>query len=88
MDVSDARVITSKARTTLPRAVRTALGVRPGDEIASVVAVGHVLMTRVTKLRGGVPVEDPFASFREWDTPEDDEALRAGPSGAIPSATS
>jgi antitoxin PrlF len=69
--------LTSKAQTTIPQAVRTALGVRPGDEIAYVIAEGHVLLTKAipTRPHRGTPFEDPFATFREWDTPEDDEAF-------------
>jgi antitoxin PrlF len=69
--------LTSKAQTTIPQAVRTALGVRPGDEIAYVIEKGHVVLTKMVPpkpLRGTV-FEDPFATFREWDTPEDDEAF-------------
>ena len=68
--------LTSKAQTTIPQAVRSALGVKPGDEIAYAIADGHVLLTKATRPRGGAPFEDPFAFFGEWDTPEDDEAFR------------
>jgi antitoxin PrlF len=67
--------LTSKAQTTIPQAVRNALGVKPGDEIAHAIADGHVLLTKAAKHRRGAPFEDPFASFGEWDTPEDDEAF-------------
>ncbi len=69
--------LTSKAQTTIPQAVRTALGVKPGDEIAYAIEDGHVLLTKAasTKPGRGAPFEDPFAAFREWDTPEDDEAF-------------
>ena len=69
--------LTSKAQTTIPQAVRTALGVSPGDEIAYAIADGHVLLTKAApaKLRRGTPFEDPFATFWEWDTPEDEEAF-------------
>jgi antitoxin PrlF len=67
--------LTSKAQTTIPQAVRNALGVRPGDEIAYAVADGRVLLTKAAKPRRGAPFEDPFAVFGEWDTPEDDEAF-------------
>jgi antitoxin PrlF len=69
--------LTSKAQTTIPQAVRTALGVNPGDEIAYVIAEGHVLLTKAIPPgpRHGTPFEDPFATFREWDTPEDDAAF-------------
>jgi len=69
--------LTSKAQTTIPQAVRIALGVGPGDEIAYAIEGGHVLLTkaRPRKLRRGAPFEDPFAAFWEWDTPEDEEAF-------------
>jgi antitoxin PrlF len=67
--------LTSKAQTTIPQAVRNALGVKPGDEIAYAIADGHVLLTKAAKHRRGAPFEDPFAFFGEWDTPEDDEAF-------------
>lgn len=67
--------LTSKAQTTIPQAVRAALGVRPGDEIAYAIEDGRVALTKaiVPKPRSGG--EYPFASFREWDTPEDDAAF-------------
>ena len=69
--------LTSKAQTTIPQAVRTALGVGPGDEIAYAITDGYVLLTKAVraKLRRGTPFEDPFATFWEWDTPEDEEAF-------------
>jgi len=69
--------LTAKAQTTIPQAVRIALGVHPGDEIAYAIEEGRVLLTKAPpqKPRRGVPFEDPFASFREWDTPEDDAAF-------------
>ena len=70
-----ARTITSKAQTTIPQAVRNALGVKAGDEIAYAIANGHVLLTKAAKPQRGAPLEDPFASFGEWDTPEDDKAF-------------
>ncbi len=68
--------LTSKAQTTIPQAVRSALGVRPGDEIAYAIENGRVSLTKAPtpKPRVGSPFDDPFATFREWDTPEDDNA--------------
>ena len=69
--------LTSKAQTTIPQAVRSALGIGPGDEIAYVIQDGQVVLTKALpqKARQGIPFEDPFAAFREWDTPEDDAAF-------------
>jgi antitoxin PrlF len=69
--------LTSKAQTTIPRAVRNALGVKEGDELAYQIEKGWVVLTKAPMRlpRKGVPFEDPFAAFCEWDTPEDDEAF-------------
>jgi antitoxin PrlF len=69
--------LTRKAQTTIPQAVRGALGVQPGDEIAYVIEDGRVLLTKAEPRtpRRDNPFEDPFATFWEWDTPEDDEAF-------------
>ena len=69
--------LTRKAQTTIPQAVRGALGVNPGDEIAYVIEDGRVLLTKVEprRARRGTPFDDPFATFWEWDTPEDDDAF-------------
>jgi antitoxin PrlF len=62
--------LTTKAQTTLPRAVRSALGVGPGDELAYTIE-GDI----VTLSRAGVGVaEDPFATFSEWDSEADRKA--------------
>jgi antitoxin PrlF len=70
--------LTTKAQTTIPQAVRTALGVRPGDELAYEIADGRVVLTKAAppKPRRGAPFDDPFATFWEWGTPEDDEAFK------------
>ncbi len=59
--------ITSKAQTTVPQAVRNALGVREGDELAYEIADGRVVLTKARP-----PVEDdPFAEFQEWNSEVD-----------------
>ncbi len=69
--------LTAKAQTTIPQAVRTALGVGAGDEIAYAIEAGIVMLSKAPpkQPRRGVPFEDPFAGFSEWDSPEDDELL-------------
>jgi antitoxin PrlF len=63
--------LTSKAQTTIPQAVRTALGLRPGDELAYVIEDGRAVLTRFDGQTGG---DDPFATFSEWSSPGDAEA--------------
>jgi antitoxin PrlF len=53
--------ITAKAQTTIPRAVRLALGVKPGDEIAYEIDGDRVILRRADD-----PFDKPFASFTEW----------------------
>ncbi len=62
--------LTSKAQTTVPQAVRNALGVGPGDDLAYEIMGDSV---RLTKAR---PVErdDPFVHFDEWATEADARA--------------
>jgi antitoxin PrlF len=61
--------ITSKAQTTLPRAIRVALGLKEGDRIAYQIDGDRVILTRVETVQ-----EDPFATFSEWSGDEDARA--------------
>jgi antitoxin PrlF len=63
--------LTSKAQTTIPQPVRTALHLREGDEIAYAIEPGRVVLTRA---RPEKTAEDPFKTFSEWDSPADTEA--------------
>jgi antitoxin PrlF len=59
--------ITSKAQTTIPAPVRKALGLKEGDLVTYRIEASRVILTSAE------PVEDPFATFTEWDSPEDRE---------------
>ncbi len=63
--------LTSKAQTTIPQAVRTALGLRAGDEIAYVIEDGRAVLMRVDERH---VADDPFATFLEWNSAADTEA--------------
>ncbi len=63
--------LTSKAQTTIPQAVRTALGLRAGDEIAYVIEDGRAVLTHVDERH---VADDPFATFSEWSSAADTEA--------------
>ena len=56
--------ITSKAQTTIPRAVREALGIAPGDLLAYEIRDGAVILRRAVVSND--PFENPFALFTEW----------------------
>ena len=53
--------LSSKAQTTLPRAVRTALGVGEGDELAYKIKGRTVLVTKATAAVDG-PFDAPLAT--------------------------
>jgi AbrB family looped-hinge helix DNA binding protein len=51
--------VTSKGQVTLPKAVREALGVEPGDRLLFRVVDGHALIARtpdLLELAGSIPV--------------------------------
>lgn len=62
--------LTSKAQTTIPQPVRTALHLKEGDEIAYVIEGDRVVMTKAT----AQPADDPFGTFSEWSSDADKRA--------------
>jgi antitoxin PrlF len=62
--------LTSKAQTTIPQAVRSALHLKEGDEIAYSIEDGRVVLTKAAAPKG----DDPFATFSEWDSDADRKA--------------
>ena len=57
-------------RTTIPLAVRRALGLAPGDEIAYRIEGDRVVLTKAQR---GV-ADDPFPVFGEWASEADRRA--------------
>lgn len=70
-DVMITSKLTSKAQTTIPQAVRAALHLQPGDEIAYSIEDGRVVLTRAQPDQA---TDDPFATFAEWDSEADRKA--------------
>ena len=63
--------LTSKARTTIPQAVRRALQLQAGDDIGyEVRSDGVVVLTRVAAALD----RDPFGAFDEWASLGDEQA--------------
>jgi antitoxin PrlF len=62
--------ITSKAQTTIPQAVREALRVGAGDELAYKIERGRVIVTKAVSM----PADDPVATFGEWSSENDRRA--------------
>lgn len=59
--------LTSKLQTTVPQAVRTALGLKQGDEIAYEIDGDRAILRKA----GPEAEEDPFAFFDEWNSDAD-----------------
>ncbi|MBV9841580.1 MAG: type II toxin-antitoxin system PrlF family antitoxin [Sphingomonadaceae bacterium] len=55
--------ITSKAQTTIPKAVRAALGLKEGDELAYEIDGDRVIVTRADARD---PFVNNFSTFTEW----------------------
>ena len=62
--------LTAKAQTTVPRAVRVALGLHAGDEIAYRIEDGQVILSRAAMDKA----DDPFHTFTEWGSEADRRA--------------
>jgi antitoxin PrlF len=60
-----------KAQTVLPKAVREHLGVGTGDKLEYVIEGDSVRIMKMPVLAE----DDPFASFTEWASEEDDKAF-------------
>lgn len=69
--------ITAKAQTTIPQAVRRALGLSPGDEIGYEIEDGRVILTKITSADAlsGDPFINTFAMFDEWASEADCKAF-------------
>ena len=59
-----------KAQTVVPKEVRAALGVGPGDQIGYTIQNGRVILSAIK--RPSAP-DDPFAGFDEWSSEADTE---------------
>ena len=62
--------ITSKAQTTVPRAVRAALKLGVGDTIVYAIEGAQVVMTKATT----ATTDSPTAAFDEWNSENDRHA--------------
>jgi antitoxin PrlF len=62
--------LTSKAQTTIPLPVRTALRLEEGDELAYRIEGEHVIVSKAAR----TAADDPFRTFHEWSSEADTEA--------------
>ena len=59
-----------KGQTVVPKEVREALGVGPGDQIGYSIRNGRVILTAIER---PLARDDPFACFDEWASDADTE---------------
>ncbi|MDR3528629.1 MAG: type II toxin-antitoxin system PrlF family antitoxin [Rhizomicrobium sp.] len=62
--------ITSKSQTTLPKEVREALGLKPGDMVVYRIAKGKVTLARAEPIDRAY-LEAVESTLSEWASPED-----------------
>ncbi|MBS0277813.1 MAG: type II toxin-antitoxin system PrlF family antitoxin [Proteobacteria bacterium] len=65
--------ITSKSQTTVPREVREALNVKPGDTLVYRIAKGKVTVARAEPLDRAY-LKSLESTLSEWNSKEDAEA--------------
>ncbi len=63
--------LTTKSQTTIPKPVRLALNLKPGDELCYEIRGGRVIVAKARRRRSG---DDPFKTFSEWDSEADRRA--------------
>ena len=66
--------ITAKGQATIPRALREALGVKPGDTLAWAVDKDGVTRVRRVKAQDGEYLQALQETLTEWSSAEDDAA--------------
>jgi antitoxin PrlF len=64
--------VTSKFQTVIPKAVRERLGLKTGD----VLRFSFSEQGKVTVEKAPSNEDDPFATFHEWTSEEDDRLYR------------
>ena len=65
--------VTSKGRTTIPKAIRTRCGIHEGDVLAVTADGNRIVMAKVESLEQGT-LRSLDATMGEWLSPADEEA--------------
>jgi antitoxin PrlF len=70
------RRVTARGRTTIPREIREALGIAPGDSIVWEVPPGGTAVVRRVQPRDEAYFRAVEGTLSEWTSPADEEAFR------------
>ena len=65
--------LTTNGRTNIPKHVRAALHLEPGDELAYEINGRRVILTKADH---GSKTSDPFRRFHEWNSKADTRSYR------------
>lgn len=68
--------VTTKGQTTIPREIRAALKVKPGDLLAWDIAVNGRVEVRKIQKADVEYLRAAEGTLNEWNAPEDEEAYR------------
>jgi antitoxin PrlF len=71
MDQIDYGKVSAKSQVVIPKAVRQRLDLKQGDRLRFRVSDDRVTIEKVREVE-----DDPFATFSEWNSAEDDELYR------------
>jgi antitoxin PrlF len=63
--------LTTKAQTTIPKSIRTALHLKEGDELVYQIEGERVVLSKAQRNR---VEDDPFRAFGEWESAADRKA--------------
>jgi antitoxin PrlF len=75
--------VTERSQTTLPAAVRTVLGLQPGERIGYVIEGNEVRLVNASSLEHEDPVLDKFLNFLSRDLARHPDRLSAFPVGLL-----
>ena len=75
--------VTERSQTTLPPAVRTVLGLEPGERVGYVIAGNEVRLVNASALEHDDPVLDKFLSFLGRDLAKHPDRLTVFPASLL-----
>lgn len=75
--------VTARSQTTLPPAVRTVLGLQPGERIGYVIDGNEIRLVNVSSLEHEDPVLDKFLAFLGRDLAKHPDRLAAFPASLL-----